>query len=382
MNPDSRYPLQVKFMRPCLFLAGFLVSCQSSGDGNVLHPTEENIPAVTDPRFVLHEQEPDTGTAEPWIDFAQMQGQTIGVGEGAYHEMLGYVLNVTVSPEALYYADVEHDEVRAYDLRGTFTAFVGKRGMGPGEFYYPLKVVVTADGELVVGDQGGRIQIFQKQDTTYLLKETFITEAPFGRAGDLCVLHNHVYTIGYSEELDGIIHKHTLDGEHLASFGEPYRSDSPLVRSLMAPTGSLECNEAHRVIGYIHQQIPVLTGYSETGDVVWRVKLADANMVKDEEIGGYALRQGVPQSGEAARLKLFSDPSSDTFIVKYYTYGTDRHHYYGVDAASGEGAYLGWAPRRHGDIELPELTAMDADQLYTVKNKPYPQIGIYRRGDI
>ena len=369
-----------------------LASCRGGADGDngnriTLHPTDDNIPVITDPRFILHEQKSDT---EPWVDFSALQGHKIGVGEGALQEMIGQVRDLTIGPGVLYYADTEHYEVRAYDLRGSLKAIVGTRGQGPGEFYHPTGVAVTADGALlVVGDGGRRIQVFRQQDSAYALESTFLPVSSFS-SGDICVMHGHIYTTGYSEELDAVIHKYTFDGEHVASFGAPYKATSSFVRGRIARMGAMECNETNRVIGYVHPKIPVLTGYSETGAVVWRVKFADAKIAPMAQSrkpnGATSVTYRLPDNGEARRIYTVESAWSDAFIVSYLTRGENNTartwHLFRVDAASGQGAYMGWYAASLKDVRQPMVVAMDSEHLYTSTNEPYPQIGIYRLSDI
>ena len=292
------------------------------------------------------------------------------------------------------YADFEYGHVRAYDLRGNLTAVVGKRGEGPGEFPLANQVNVTETGDetlLVVGASASLVSVFQQQDTIWTLKNTFTTAQPF-MSGGLCSMHGHVYTIGYSEdaapESDGIIHKYTMEGEHVMSFGTPYKDPSPFVRGSLAGRGTLECNATHRVIAYAHDLIPVITGFSDTGDVRWRVLLEDAHLDPAEQgrtaEGRLSMLMPSPSSedGNTSAVRFRSGVESGAFVVWYYTFVSgraDKQHLFRVHAASGKGAYIGWLPMWKGGIEQPSVLALDAEYWYTEKSSPYPQLGIYRR---
>ena len=63
----------------------------------------------------------------------------------------------------------------------------------------------------------------------------------------------------------------------MLSFGQPYSDPDPFVRRIISRHGSLDCNEEHGVIAYVHQLSSVVTGFSDMGDVRWRVQLADVN---------------------------------------------------------------------------------------------------------
>ena len=370
-----------------LILAASLAYCQSDRkEGVTLHPTEENIPVVTDPRFILHEQE----VATPWLEFTDLQGYTIGVNEGARNDMIGMVTDLAVTPEALYYTDAEYFEVRVYDFSGNLKTIIGgTKGVGPGEFWFPARVAVTEDGErLIVGDGGNSVEVFRRQGSTYTLEHSFRAAGLF-LSGDICVMHGHIYTTGYADELDGIIHKYTLDGKHVASFGTPYMATERIVREKMSSQASLGCNGTHRIIGHTNWSIPVFTGYSDTGEEIWRVKFADVVLapVRERHRSGQGPTVGNLSAsiGEASNIRITAGiPSSAAFTVTYRIRGENnsgRHHFFRVDAKTGQGEYLGWYPNWHEDVSQPSVFALDTERVYTVSNKPYPQIGIYRRPD-
>ena len=56
------------------------------------HPTPENIPEVTDPRFILRENPKST-----FIDEGAYEAITIGVEEGEFHEMFGEVADIAAT---------------------------------------------------------------------------------------------------------------------------------------------------------------------------------------------------------------------------------------------------------------------------------------------
>ena len=361
-----------------------IAACWGGGDRSVtFHPTDDKIPVITDPKFVLHEQ----GTAAPWVDFTAMQRQVIGVEEGAHHEMIGLLADLAIVPGTLIvYADFLHQEVRTYDRRGNFVGIIGTDGQGPGEFIQPRKVEIADDGELIiVGDLESRIQLFRRQDSTYVLQHSFRVSTPFG---GICVMDRHLYTIGYSGDLDGVIHKYTLEGAYVTSFGAPYKTSTWGVADWISGRGSLQCNKKHRVIAYTNPYFPILTGYSESGDMVWRVKFPDARLVRVQVSktanGAPSVTEATHEIGDSRSFQVLSSAESDALIVKYYTYDinkTSKWHLFRVDASSGEGAYLGWHAGWHANVKLPVLTALDAERLYAQVIEPYPQIGIYQRQD-
>ena len=370
----------------CLALVAAVFSsfaCNSGEERITLHPTPANIPVVTDSAFVLSEYRADS----PWLEIAALQGYTIGVEEGASQEMIGLFVDLAIGLEEIVYADFMHQEVRVYGFDGSFRGLVGKRGQGPGEFIFPTAVDIADGGELlVVGDNGSRIQYFRRQDSAYELEGSFRAATVFS-SGDICAMHGHVYTLGYSEELDGVIHKHTLEGALVASFEAPYEDSSPFIRSQLSGRGQLFCNKKSRVIGYVSNLHSVVTGYSEAGDRIWRVKFANAKRPPKMETmnvrGDRTLGSTMASIGEAQVFWVLGSAEADSsFTIAYYTIGekkSGKRHLFQIDALSGNGGYLGWFAGWDGDVKLPNLTALDKERLYTIQDRPYPQIGIYDR---
>lgn len=358
-------------------------ACRSGEEGITLHPTPANIPVFRDSAFVHSEHRTDS----PWLEIAALQGQTIGVEEGASQEMIGLFMDLAIGPEEIVYADWMHQEVRVYGFDGSFKGLVGKRGQGPGEFIFP-KAVDIADGDklLVVGYDGSRIQYFRRQGSAYELEGLFRAATAFSN-GDICAMHGHVYTLGYSEELDGVIHKHTLEGALVASFEAPYEHSSPFVRRQLSGRGQLACNKKSRVVGHVNALHSVLTGYSEAGDRIWRVEFANAKRPHVTETknlrGERSLEYTMASGGEAAAFWIMGSAEADsTFTIAYYTIGekkSGKRHVFRIDASSGDGGYLGWYPGWDGDVKVPNLLALDKGRLYTVQHRPYPQIGIHDR---
>jgi hypothetical protein len=350
----------------------------------LLHPTPENIPEVTDPLFVL--QEPSSGTAQSILNVTSADGYVIGVNEGSHEDMLGLIEDVDVSREAIYYADSEHNEVRFYSFSGDLIGILGSPGNAPYEFNGLNGLAVTDDGSLLVAwDKATRIQVFRQQGSDYILVSSFDILSSL-RSGDLCVMHDHVYAIGYSEEETGVVHKYTLTGELTMSFGEKYKSPNPLVRRLLSINGTLACNENHRIVAHVNLFIPVVTGYSETGTELWRVKLADLRIAPTEEgrtdRGEPSVKYpGNLEKGESIGLQLVSDPFADSFMAMYNVH-VDRSakmtHYFGINAQSGKGGYVG---ERLVDESSPKswLVAIGSEHVYMSRDHPFPQLNIYDR---
>ena len=387
------------------FIVAILVvfsSCSSNQKDNIvvgrLHPTEENIPVITDMRYVLRE---DTSGAQIKLvdveNLSEAEVFSIGAYEGEHHEMLGTILDVAAGGNTLLYMDGEYGEVRVYDQQGTLKQVIGSSGVAPGEFSYLEAVAITSDAsKFFVADQSGtRIQTFQRRDDAYEFLDMFSMPHEFF-ATDICVIRDHLYLHGYSESLDLVIHKVTHEGEYILSFGQPYLLDVPFIKSLISDDGSLVCSETFDTVLYANQTVPILKAYDEVGTLRWQVKFGDhAQMYKPEgrNRGRPSLKYPPQLPGESSFLFLTTDPVSNAFIISYQTMGPEKgktaelvRHYFSVPAESGHGTYLGQhylGTFEHGRLRNParppRIVSLNENYAYAVRHSPFPVIGILKR---
>ena len=349
------------------------------GDDRIIwHPTPENVQTVTDPQFVLRE---DTANAGPWAEVLSRAQLTIGAAEGEPLDMLGQVRDMAIGRNHMYYADFIYGHVREYDFQGNLTSVIGKRGLGPGELEMADKVALASDEAIlaVVGSPRD-VSVFSKEAEAWIHKKTF-KAPPNVMEGDLCTMHGFVYTVGYSEGADGVIHKYTLEGEKVLSFGTTYIDESAFIRSSLSPRGDLTCNAKHNVVAYRHALSPVITGYSDTGTMQWQVELADVDIgpVRQRFEDGMAVIGFTSEPSRTGRPDFISRPDSDSLYVQYYAKsGGERYdtwHLFRIDAATGLGDYAGWYP-----VGLQSsLRGLDDQRLYTATYDSLPRISVHDR---
>ncbi len=393
------------------FILAMLVlfsSCNGNQKGKVvvgrLHPTEENIPVITGMRYVLRE---DTSGAQIKLvdekNFFKAEVFSIGAYEGEQHEMLGNISDIAMGTNTLLYIDGENGEARVYDQLGALKQVVGAPSVAPGEFSYLEAVAITRDdSKFFVADQSGnRIQIFQRQGNAYEFFDTFSMPHDF-LASDICVIKDHLYLHGYSESLDHVIHKVTHAGKYILSFGQPYLSDVPFIKSIISDDGSLVCSETSGTVLYANQTVPILKAYDEVGTLRWQVKFADhvqMYLPEGKNEGGRTSLAYPPQlPGESSYLFLIADPVSNSFIISHTTLGPDEEktaelvrHYFSIPVESGHGTYLGkhylgveeWGRFRHPSPDqhppLLRIASLNKNYVYAIRNSPFPVIGIFKR---
>lgn len=350
----------------------------------VIHPTKENIPTSSDPRFELsHEIE----GADFW-HWNSSSISEIGVDEGDTFQMLGIVFDLETDRErTVYYLDLIHSEVRAYDYEGNWIGNVANSGIGPGELQSPVGLLVIPDNsQIVISDQLTH-HVFERNEATFELVSTQRPTNP-SRNGHLCTMNEHYYLVSYefgsAASEHKIIQKYTLDGEWVTSFGTPYIYDDPLFPIVFADETLIACNSEHNTIAVITNHIPAMTGYSDQGELLWQVTFPDfqSDVVKELVIEGRVTSRVMFEAGTSVFRSLLSD--GEYFYVTYVfrekasrllqRLRLSESHAFRVNAHSGLGVYLGAAGPEEGEL----LVAMDGEYRFTVTNNSgFPQIRIH-----
>ena len=373
-----------------VFFVMLVSACQFGGGRTVVHPTPENIPEVLDPRFVLNEGSEDS-VVKINNDFSRFDGITIGKREGNANEMLGWIVDLEVHDGSIYVLDRAYSEVKVFDYEGNLIEKIGREGAGPGEFSFVHGMDLFEEGkEVAVLDAPARVQIFQKSDSGFEYRESFVGSSPASSQG-FCVLGDYIYVLGNSgneSELDGVVKKYARTGELVLSFGEKYRFDKKAVVQTMTERGSIACNRESGIIAYASNYIPVLYGYTETGEVKWKVKLGDFESKQVEQSvsdkGRTRISFPLGKTGQSSGILFFSDEITGSFIVKYVEKikGGWTRHYYRLDAGSGLGEYLTpsvGALSREKFSEIFHITSLDEEYVYVRRSTPFPQIKIIDR---
>ena len=337
-----------------------------------LHPTPENIPEVTDPRYILHEDPEST-----FMDEAGYDKITIGVADGEYHEMFGEITDLALTGDGtVLVLDYGSSEVRVFDYGGALLASFGGHGEGPGEFRerpYQISVADQGKSAFVLEQYGRSVVAFDRQnDSTFTPKKHFRTGL---LAYGGCAMNGYYWVYGIDPEYEGVLHKFTYDGEHVASFLEYYQSPNEAMSLNMSRMGLMACSETNGIVVLNRVWAPVVTGYRENGEVAWHVKFADFDPTyfAEYEDGDWGFNPLKP--GQRRLETIFTDPAGDLY-VQYVTIqerGADRGPNYGplfkIDARTGLGTYLGSAPSVEG---------IDSGYGFSIANDPFPQVVIHK----
>lgn len=115
------------------------------------------------------------------LEDAVRPAYTVGVMEGAEHEMFGRVAGVAFDRSGnLYVLDAGNHRVVVYGPDGRFLRLFGRRGAGPGEFQAPMALAVAGD-EVTVLDMANNAAIVFHLDGRHLRNLPFDMEDRPGR---------------------------------------------------------------------------------------------------------------------------------------------------------------------------------------------------------
>ena len=249
---------------------------------NTTHPTRENIPDASDPSLVIDLSDLDEWADEPLFpDTTGFKTAVYGREDGEVHELLLYVQDIVHDGRGtLLILDADPRSRRTTNVRtiymvdrdGQYLGSIGSFGEGPGEFMHPRKLLIAEEGNtlLVLGEER-HIEVFRRDDSgsfSYAARINMPTAV-----SEVCMMRNHIYYLRYGVESGHVIHKYTLTGQKVGSFGDAYKSRREFAVEMLSGRGSIVCNEDQGVVGYVAEFIPALTGFDEDGNVLWRIKV-------------------------------------------------------------------------------------------------------------
>ena len=365
------------FVLTCLLLSGLAATASRGMQSSKIverHPTAENIPDVTDPRFILHE---DVETI--FLNEDSYETVTIGVADGEYEDMLGEIGDVAAMDDGtLLVMDRKNSEVRVFDYDGSFLGIFGGPGEGPGEFRYPtsyeLSVAEKGRKVFVVGFFDAFVEAFERRGRADFAPVLSFPKDLSGEHG--CAMNGYFWFFGYSPAVKGVLHKFTYEGERVASFLDYYKSPREYISYMLSRHGMIACSEEHGVVALNRVNAPAITGYDEEGGKIWQVKLADFDPLQYIEYSDPGWGWDTPKRGKAQLLSLFSDSSGDFYVWyrvaegKAFESFADRGPLFRIDARTGQGTYLGQSPR---------VWDIDGDYVFSGSNDPFPHVVIHKR---
>lgn len=343
-----------------------LAQCQSRGQLNrgTSHPTPENIPAATDPSLVIDISNPDDWEEGPFLaDTTGFTTAVFGREDGEDYELLAWVRDIAYDGKNTIFvldADPRSDSetrvkvVHMVSVDAQYQGSFGRMGEGPGEFLHPDHLLVADGGNTVlVAGRERHIDVFRRSESGVFRFERRIDTRSAAR--DACTTETHFYFLVHDEASGHIIHKYTMDGEYVIGFGNSYKSSNPLIVGSLSDRGHLLCNKIQGVVGFVPQFIPVLTGYSEEGELLWRLKVDGLTNAYDvletvSDGGAPAVSYSSANWNEKGRGLLRASLAygdSNFYVFAQMALGDEefRTWLFKVDALSGEWEHIG-----HGGV--------------------------------
>ena len=323
------------------------VAPANGGQRGTIHPTPTNLPEANEVTYVL-----EPGAPVPF--FTPDPSVEIGRDDGADHELIGDIGDVAVDRNGLLFLlDSEFNVIRVYDYDGRYVTSFGRPGEGPGELRHIRAIDVSDDGNTAVVVGGSRfVVVFRRNeaDSTFAYAQSF-TQAGTGYGDSVCLMNGHIYVLGYSPEHDGVVFKYTLNGDLVSSFGKLYADDDEFVVSSLSQRGIIACSKKHGVIGWVRRFVPVFTGLSENGAVLWQILFAsfEPSLVEERigSVGRTGLMYTIPEDGQSVFTHILVG-STGAFYVSYDTEqaeGPALNHTFRVEPGSGTGRYVGQTKR-------------------------------------
>lgn len=345
----------------------------------VRHPTEENIPSRNELASYVGLESVSTEdrslrAAAEWLSGAN-EVLRIGVSDGELYEMFGDIEDVAVNGEGdIFILDYQHKKAFIYHSDGSFKHSIGGPGAGPGEFEFPKAIGTDDQGRVIVADSKLRISIFDPHDGVFALRSTLtLAYSP----KDMCIGDGMIFLSGAWHEQEGrYVHSYTIDGEHVRSFGELYKSSVPLFSQGLS-YGPMSCGKEAESVQYMFGWLPVIQNYSKTGEHSWTSMFSDFDPSGVVSYGDSEVRYEdrdkpfdivgniVAASANHVLVQIqHVTPESREARLPY-----DRINTYVFALNSGDGVYVG--------DRFPQIHAVHQNRIYAVSSAPFPQVLVY-----
>ncbi len=142
-----------------LFMAVFYISCsqhKAAWQGTI--EEVDGVKVIKNPKEPMHGEDV----------FVLEEELSIGDVEGKDEQMFTNIFDVAVDDdENTYILDLNQRQIRVFDQDGIYLRNIGKRGQGPGEFRYPMQIIISPNQEFVICDPMVRRLFFYSLDGVF-----------------------------------------------------------------------------------------------------------------------------------------------------------------------------------------------------------------------
>ncbi len=292
---------------------------------------------------------------------------SIGKEEGEDYLMFHSFLRVAIDSDSnIYILDARNHRVLKFDKNGNFIWKTGRKGQGPGEFQYPMEIVISPSGEIAVRESR-KIHFFNnigKYLRTINLEKTIngLQFLPDGR------LFINIFVMGQP----GVAAEfYSKDGKFLSKFPDKYRYGPKLPPTLgvtIVEGGFKFLNNK------FYLSIPdkyEIREYDLKGNLLKKIKRKIKLKPPNIELfaGGRGVR--VYPSDDCGPCFLYKGKFLINKLTLVEKKGKDYESNSFLDFFNEKGQFLGSYP-------LPENTRIEtidhAGNFYFVEYEPYPRV--------
>ena len=343
-----------------------------------MHPTPENLPSARELASVI-----GTDTLSEHQELDQLARRLrrastilrIGDAEGSDDAIFGLVEDVAADARGrILVLDSQMKRLRIYSQDGRLVFAVGRGGEGPYEFQAPEALDLDSQGQVLVADRFNKVKIFGPQeDSVEYLDVVRLELVP----EDMCALGDRFFVQAWHSS-ETVIHEYSSSGL-LRSFGDPYRTANPLVQNQLSD-GPIGCSRAGLVL-MMPKYLPFLHAYDSTRTRRWVSRIEAFTPLQITEQTGVGGRPEVAFKVKGPfhvahtitalhdQYVLVQVARSDEVSVRQRAEYASLQSYV-IDAASGDGVYLG--------DHLPTIFAGNGNRLYGAVSDPFPQVHVLR----
>ncbi len=293
----------------------------------------------------------------------------VGRFEGAEHEVLGRIADVTFVGSGLAIFDSHSNRIHWYDSTGQHEVSTGGSGGGPGEFRMVHSLDLVPDGTLAALNLGGGIEFFDKDGHSQ-----GSVRFP-GSAREMCVMDSTLVVLGTLGSSDLPLHLMDLADSTWTSIGrtDVPETGSPHRRLLVGGLidGRIGCL-ADRVL-YARSSDGTVRALRKDGSVQWEVEMPSFVPIAHEEDGERGIRHGPPEGATEVHGFAGVTRFGGTLAVQIMRLDlrTEELSLSTVFLNLDSGRILG------RDDSLPLIMAAREDRIAITREAPMPEVVVY-----
>lgn len=352
----------------------FCYSCTSSSErADSIHPTKENLL----PDDVIDNYLTETSDTK-LKDLSSLRLYS-EIGDNDKN-LIGKVTTAKlINSSQIVVLDDSKNRLRVFDAQtGKLQASLAREGRGPGELIQPSAMEVLGK-KIMVSDRVLKLSIYSMEDDSISFSDEIrINYSP----NRICAIGKFVFVTGIDLKRNYTIYKYDVETfELLGQFHKTYKSDTPLVRTMLS-NNLISCNSASESVLVVSPYLPYVYSYNTDGKLQWVSKLNKFHPKSaTESIGSNgkpSLNQSYNKNGLTDFYLNFNEQkgSDFNFLQILRTEKSNGESIastvftYKIDSKNGEGRLV--------SDETFRLLSLTNDYLIISKNEEYPTINLFK----